>query len=127
MVGIEEQVAEILLDIKAVHFNDETPFIFTSNTASPVYVDCRKLISYPRQRAVITALSASIIDQTLGPGHLNVVAGGETAGIPYAAWLASELNLPMIYVRKAPKGFGRGAQIEGELHEGASAVLVEDL
>lgn len=127
MISTEEQVAEILLDIRAVHFNEETPFIFTSSTASPVYVDCRKLISYPRQRTLITALSANLIYQKLGKGLINVVAGGETAGIPYAAWLASELNLPMIYVRKAHKGFGRGAQIEGELHEQASVILVEDL
>jgi orotate phosphoribosyltransferase len=55
------------------------------------------------------------------------VAGGETAGIPYAAWIADRLSLPMQYVRKKPKGFGRGAQIEGHIEEGARTLLVEDL
>jgi orotate phosphoribosyltransferase len=55
------------------------------------------------------------------------VAGGETAGIPFAAWMADRLGLPMQYVRKKPKGFGRNAQIEGMLPEGARTLLVEDL
>jgi len=55
------------------------------------------------------------------------VAGGETAGIPYAAWIADALSLPMLYVRKQPKGFGRNAQIEGHLHDKDRVVLVEDL
>src|SRR5690606_33840608 len=53
--------------------------------------------------------------------------GGETAGIPFAAWLSERLALPMVYVRKKPKGFGRNAQIEGTFPEGARVLLVEDL
>ena len=59
--------------------------------------------------------------------QFDAVAGGETAGIPFAAWIAERLGLPMLYVRKQPKGFGRDAQIEGALAEGARVLLVEDL
>jgi orotate phosphoribosyltransferase len=60
-------------------------------------------------------------------GFFDVIAGGETAGIPYAAWIADRFGLPMQYIRKKPKGFGRNAQIEGDIREGARTLLVEDL
>ena len=63
----------------------------------------------------------------LGAVHEILGAGGETAGIPFAAWIADRLSLPMLYVRKQPKGFGRNAQIEGELKDEARILLVEDL
>lgn len=118
------RIADILLDIGAVHVNAETPFIFTSGWASPVYIDCRKLISYlPERRAVIDAAVKKL--KTLG--DVDFVAGGETAGIPYAAWISEAMDRPMLYVRKKPKGFGRNAQIEGSFPEGAKVLLVEDL
>jgi orotate phosphoribosyltransferase len=67
------------------------------------------------------------IDRDIGRGSIDAVAGGETAGIPFAAWVADRLHLPMQYVRKKPKGFGRGAQIEGQLLPGQRVLLVEDL
>lgn len=125
-MGTQETVANALLDIGAVHYNDSTPFVLTSGTHSPVYVDCRKLISFPRQRSLIISLAAMAIEKDLTE-RFDCIAGGETAGIPLAAWLAHELSLPMIYVRKKAKGFGRGSQIEGELKPGASVLLIEDL
>jgi orotate phosphoribosyltransferase len=127
MLNVQEIVADALLDIQAVHFNDTKAFTLTSNTRSPVYIDCRKLISFPRPRRLVLGLTRVIVDYELRDTRFDVIAGGETAGIPYAAWLAQELDLPMIYVRKAPKGFGRGSQIEGELPAGAKVLLFEDL
>jgi orotate phosphoribosyltransferase len=127
MLNVQGMVANALLEIRAVHFNDVTPYTLTSNTRSPVYIDCRKLISYPRPRSLVLALARLVVDYELRDTRFDVIAGGETAGIPYAAWLAQELNLPMIYVRKAPKGFGRGSQIEGDLAAGARVLLFEDL
>ena len=72
-------------------------------------------------------LAADLIERHSGFESLDAIAGGETAGIPFAAWIADRLALPMLYVRKQPKGFGRNAQIEGELNEGARVLLVEDL
>ncbi len=120
-------VARILLEIGAVLMRPNDPFILTSGRASPVYVDCRKVIGFPRARAQIIGHAVDAIFREIGAESLDVIAGGETAGIPYAAWIADKLGLPMAYIRKKPKGFGRNAQIEGVLPEGARTLLVEDL
>lgn len=120
-------VARILLEIAAVHFRPNDPFILTSGRASPVYIDCRKIISFPRARRKVIELAADLVEREIGFESLDAVAGGETAGIPYAAWLADRLSLPMLYIRKKPKGFGRGAQIEGDMPVGCRTLLVEDL
>ena len=121
------QTARILIETKSVLFNAEKPFIFTSGRASPVYIDCRKVIAFPRARRKIIAMMAETVEREIGFESLDAVAGGETAGIPYAAWLAEALSLPMLYVRKKPKGFGRDAQIEGAMAPGCRCLLVEDL
>ncbi|GHU86736.1 orotate phosphoribosyltransferase [Deferribacterales bacterium] len=125
--SIASQTAKMLLEVEAVHFYDEKPFILTSGKASPVYIDCRKLISYPRLRQTLMDFAAETIYREVGYESIDVVAGGETAGIPFAAWLSDRLMLPMQYIRKKPKGFGRNAQIEGNVIEAARTLLVEDL
>jgi len=120
-------VARILLEIAAVHFRPDQPFTLTSGRASPVYIDCRKIIAFPRARKKVTRLAADLVEREIGFESLDAIAGGETAGIPYAAWLSDKLGLPMLYVRKKPKGFGRGAQIEGDMPPGSRCLLVEDL
>src|SRR3990170_7863030 len=124
---IADMTAKMMLEVKAVHFSDGKPFVFTSGWASPVYIDCRKLISYPRVRSTLIDFATTTILRDIGFEQFDTVAGGETAGIPYAAWIADRLALPMQYVRKKPKGFGRNAQIEGVLTEGQRVLLVEDL
>jgi len=124
---IAEITARMLLEVKAVLFFQDKPFVFTSGWASPVYIDCRKLIFYPRIRAQIVEFAATTLTRDAGYEQFDVVAGGETAGIPFAAWIADRLDLPMQYVRKKPKGFARNAQIEGDVREGARTLLVEDL
>ena len=122
-----ELVARMLWEIKAVHFNADKPYKLASGMASPVYIDCRKLISYPRIRSTVMDFAASLIVRNAGFEQFDCVAGGETAGIPFAAFLAERLNLPMIYVRKQPKGHGRNAQIEGDMKDGARVLVIEDL
>lgn len=119
--------AKILLEIKAVNFRPEQPYMLTSGWASPVYIDCRKIISFTQARRRIIDLAVQTIEREVGYAALDAVAGGETAGIPYAAWISEALSLPMLYVRKKPKGFGRNAQIEGEFKDGDRVLLVEDL
>ena len=125
--AIAAQSARILLEIRAVLFNAREPFTWTSGRISPVYVDCRKVISYPRARAALIDFAVATILRDIGHESLDTIAGGETAGIPYAAWISERMGLPMQYVRKQPKGFGRMAQIEGTLPEGSRTLLVEDL
>ena len=124
---IARSTAKILLDIEAVHVNACEPFILTSDARSPVYIDCRKLISFPRIRAALMSYSVSLLAEFVGVEYFDSIAGGETAGIPFAAFLSERLALPMQYVRKKPKGFGRNAQIEGHLEAGANVLLMEDL
>ncbi|WP_426240812.1 orotate phosphoribosyltransferase [Pararhizobium sp. DWP1-1-3] len=120
-------VAKMLWEIKAVHFSADKPYKLASGMASPVYIDCRKLISYPRIRSAVMDFAAATVLREAGFEQFDVIAGGETAGIPFAAMLAERLALPMIYVRKAPKGHGRNAQIEGHMPEGARVLVIEDL
>lgn len=122
-----ELTAKALLEVQAVHFRPQEPYKLTSGLASPVYIDCRKLISYPRLRSTLMDFCAAKIVADIGFEQIDAVAGGETAGIPFAAWIAERLELPMNYIRKKPKGFGRDAQIEGAEIDGKRVLLVEDL
>jgi orotate phosphoribosyltransferase len=124
---IAELTAKILLEVEAVRFYADKPFIFTSGLASPVYTDCRRLISFPRVRSSLIDFGASTLARDVGFEAFDTVAGGETAGIAFAAWMADKLGLPMQYVRKQSKGFGRNAQIEGEVKDGQRVLLVEDM
>ena len=120
-------MAKMLWEIKAVHFRPEDPYKLASGMRSPVYIDCRKLLSYPRVRSAIMDFAAATLLSEAGFERFDCIAGGETAGIPFAALLADRLALPMIYVRKQPKGHGRNAQIEGNMPEGARVLVIEDL
>jgi orotate phosphoribosyltransferase len=124
---IAEDTARAYLDTGSVRFMTDKPFIFTSGWASPVYNDSRWLISFPDVRARLMDFAVETIDRDVGRGKIDTVAGGETAGIPFAAWVAERMHLPMQYVRKKAKGFGRNAQIEGKLDPGQRVLLVEDL
>lgn len=124
---IAELTARMYLDTGAVRFMADKPFIFTSGWASPVYNDSRWLISFPDVRSTLMDFAIATIDRDIERSAIDAVAGGETAGIPFAAWVADRLHLPMQYVRKKAKGFGRNAQIEGKLDPGQRVLLVEDL
>lgn len=124
---IARLTARMLLEIGAVHFNAQQPFTLASGLPSPTYIDCRKLISYPRIRATLMDFLALTVMREAGFEAFDNVAGGETAGIPFAAMVAERLALPMTYVRKKPKGYGRNARIEGVMTEGQRVLLVEDL
>ena len=121
------ETAKLLLDIKAVNFRPREPYTLTAGWARPVYIDCRWVISFPEARRRIVELGVDMLRCEARLDDVDIIAGGETAGIPYAAWIAEAVSKPMLYVRKKPKGFGRDAQIEGNLEDGAKVLLVEDL
>lgn len=124
---IAAETAKILLDTRSILFNAQQPFTYTSGRVGPVYIDCRRLISFPDERSKLMDFGANMLRSRIKE-PVDILAGGETAGIPYAAFMAERMNLPMVYVRKKPKGFGRMAQIEGHIeHEGKNVVLIEDL
>ena len=123
----QSRIAEWLLKTESVQVYRDRPFVFVSGRVSPVYIDCRKLLSFPEAREDIVQQLARTVREAIGLDDLDVIAGGETAGIPYAAFVAHELKMPMIYVRKAPKGYGQTKQIEGVLKPNQRVLLVEDL
>lgn len=123
---ISRQVAEALLDIKAVSIvGEDQLFTWVSGIKSPVYCDNRMTISFPKVRNLIANGFADMIRDKYK--DVEVIAGTATAGIPHAAWVAQILDLPMVYVRSNPKGHGKGKQIEGYLKPGSKVVLIEDL
>ena len=92
---MSDVTAKMLVEVGAVNFNAKDPFILPSGWASPVYLDCRRLISFPRVRETLMEFGVSKILNNAGFEQFDAVAGGETAGIPFAAWMAERLMLPM--------------------------------
>jgi orotate phosphoribosyltransferase len=122
---VAREVAESLLQIKAVVLNPSQPFTWASGIKSPIYCDNRKTLSFPKVRTFIKTSFADILTDEFK--HADVIAGVATAGIPHGALVADVLNLPFIYVRDKPKGHGLGNQIEGKLEKGQKVFLIEDL
>ncbi len=121
------RTARALLDIGAVQMAEDRPFILSSGVASPAYINVRRVISFPAIREMLMGFATEILDAEIGRDRLDAVAGAETAGIPFAAWIAALSGLPMQYVRKRAQGFGPAAMIEGLFKPGQRVVLIEDL
>ena len=124
---IAQLTAKMLLEIKAVHFNSQKPFVLASGKSSPTYIDCRKIISFPRARSTLMDFLTVTVMREAGFEEFDNIAGGETAGIPFSALVAERMALPMTYIRKKPKGYGKNSQIEGIMKDGQRVLLVEDL
>ncbi|WP_338469877.1 orotate phosphoribosyltransferase [Niallia sp. XMNu-256] len=122
---MKKEIAESLLEIKAVTLRPNEPFTWASGIKSPIYCDNRLTLSYPEIRKKIAKGLAHLINEQF-PGT-ELVAGTATAGIPHAAWISDVLDLPMCYVRSKAKGHGKGNQIEGKAELGQKVVVVEDL
>ena len=122
---MSEIVAEKLIDIESVQCSFDNHFTLTSGLKSPVYVDCRKIISFIPERDFIMNKAISYFQKN--NLEFDLVAGGETAGIPYAAIISERIKKPMLYVRKKSKGFGKNQQIEGNFKQKQKAILIEDL
>lgn len=120
-----QKIAEILLDTESVHLkgNPDDFFTWTSGIRAPIYCDNRQLISYPEFRKFIVKEFCDKIKAT----SPDMIAGTATAGIPWSAWIAEELNLPLIYIRSSPKGHGLKNCIEGKSKDGAKVAIIEDL
>ncbi|PAQ13222.1 orotate phosphoribosyltransferase [Bacillaceae bacterium SAOS 7] len=122
---LNKQIAEQLLEIKAVFLQPNEPFTWSSGIQSPIYCDNRLTLSYPEVRKTIAKGLVSLIQEHYPEAQL--IAGTATAGIPHAAWVSDVMDLPMCYVRSKAKGHGKGNQIEGKAEPGTKVVVVEDL
>ncbi|MEO8857199.1 MAG: orotate phosphoribosyltransferase [Burkholderiaceae bacterium] len=118
------RVAAALIESGCVSVRTDEPFRLPSGWASPVYMDCRRLISFPAARQTILTQALAVLQERNCVDGLAGVAGGESSGIALAAWIAHALNLPMQYVRKRAAG---ERQIEGVIHQGDKVLLVDDL
>ena len=122
---VMKQIAEKLLEIKAVALSPNEPFTWASGLKSPIYCDNRLTMSFPEvRRLVAKGLAEKIKTEFL---EVEVIAGTATAGIPHAAWVAELLDLPMVYIRGKAKDHGKKNQIEGQISEGQKMVVIEDL
>jgi orotate phosphoribosyltransferase len=120
--------ARLLLEAGAITFSREHPFILAAGWASPVYVDCRRLIGEQALRHAVTALAVAKLQRVFGTTPpFDAITGAETAGIPWACWLADRLDLKLRYVRKRALGVGQNAQVEGGPVEAMRVLLVDDL
>jgi len=124
-MSIAREVATNLLEKGAVKISVDPPFTWSSGIKSPIYCDNRIMIAYPGAREIVVEGFKNLIkEKGLDP---DVIGGTATAGIPWAAFLAYETVLPMIYIRAEKKEHGAGKQIEGYLKEGENVLIIEDL
>jgi len=121
------EVSKLLMDINAITSRIHPPYVFTSGWRSPVYVNCRKIISHVGTRTKILNIAIEELTRSIEMQQIDCIAGGETAGIPYAAWISNAFMKPMVYVRKKQKEFGLQEHIVGDLDRGKTCLLVEDL
>lgn len=124
MEGKPKEIAEILLDLKAIKLNPTQPFTWASGIRSPIYCDNRITLSHPEERNFMARSLMELVDD---PESIDTIAGVATAGIPYASILAHLMEKPLIYVRSKSKGHGRQNIIEGTYSVGQNVLVVEDL
>ncbi|MEM3555595.1 MAG: orotate phosphoribosyltransferase [Candidatus Micrarchaeia archaeon] len=130
MVGgssMKERIADILLEIGAVTLSPEKPYRYASGILSPIYTDCRLLMSHVKEREEVIDAFEKVVRERIGLRNVDCLAAVASSGIPHAAWLADRIKKPMVYVRKEEKDHGKQNLIEGKLEKGARVVVVEDL
>jgi len=121
------RVAQILVGLDAVRIAAGQPFFYTSGWASPVYVDAQVLMSNVALRREVMDIAARALRNVVESQGINAIVGTESSGIALAAWLADRLDLPMLYLRKRPVGWGMTAQLEGSMPPDARMLLVDDV
>jgi orotate phosphoribosyltransferase len=125
MPSTASNIAEFLLQVKAVKLQPQSPFTWASGWKSPIYCDNRVTLSHPKIRTFIRQEFVKMIDEKFGTP--DVIAGVATGAIAHGVLVAEALGLPFVYVRASAKDHGRQNLIEGEIHPNQSCVVIEDL
>lgn len=123
---ISNEVSKLLLQIAAVSFRFNPPFTYTTGMKSPIYLDNRIVMSYPKVREKIVDFYVKKIKEEIKLKNVEWIAGTATAAIPHASFIASQLKLPLVYVRPTTKSYGKGNQVEGYIKKGSKVLIVED-
>jgi len=123
---IARETAKILFKINAVSFRFDPPYTYTSGLKSPIYLDNRIIMSHPKPRRTIVSYYVDVIKQQIGIENIDCISATATAAIPQGAWIAGELDLPMVFVRPTTKGYGKENKLEGYLKKGSRVLIVED-
>lgn len=126
-LDLSSSVGQALLDAGCVKFRTDEPFRLPSGWASPVYIDCRRLISFPRLRRALIQRGLALLRDRNRLAAIDAVVGAESSGIAFGAWMAEALALPLLYARKEAKGLGPASQIEGAINTGDRVLLVDDM
>jgi uridine monophosphate synthetase len=120
MDKLKTTLADELLAAGCIKFGD---FTLKSGLKSPIYIDLRQIITYPKLLEQIGQAYLPILENL----KFDRLAGLPYAAIPIATAISLAGNYPMIYPRKEAKAYGTKAEIEGEYHAGETAVIIDDL
>ncbi len=123
----KEKVAEILLKTNSVLLSPESPFTYSSGIYSPIWIDGRRIASFPEERAELMNLLVQEINAHVGLENIDIVAGTASSGISLATFISRRTKKPMIYIRSSSKKYGKGKQIEGAFKKGKKAILLTDM
>ncbi len=118
-------IAEFLLQIRAIKLQPEDPFTWASGWKSPIYCDNRIALSHPRIRTYIRQELVKAVEKHYG--RPDAIAAVATGAIAQGALVAESMGLPLIYVRPEPKQHGAKNQIEGDIAKNSTVVVIEDL
>lgn len=122
----EVKVAKLLLSIGAMTFRFDPPYVFTTGLKSPVYLDNRLVMSYPKVRKQIVDAYINVIKENIGLDQVDVISATATAAIPQGAWVAERLKLPMVFVRPTTKSYGKETKVEGVFKKNDKVLIIED-
>lgn len=124
--SIAEEVAQLLFLVEAVSIRPHNPFKYTSGILSPIYIDNRVIMSYPKVREKIIGFYMNIIKETVGIKSVDVISGTAHSAIPLAAWIADRLVVPLVFARSSPKDYGKQNKLEGVFEPGSNVLIIED-
>ena len=119
-LGEREKLILKLFNYGCVKFG---AFTLASGKESPIYIDLRRVVSFPDLFKLATASYIEVLKEL----DFDLIAGVPYAALPLAAAAALKLNLPLIYPRKEAKAHGTGQKVEGAFQPGQRVVLMEDV